>query len=403
MRRDLVMAVALAAAMATGCEGDGSEGKAGGALEGPLYAMMVQVYGPTDRTVYVSLSDSVDIDSTRLEVAREFPGVANFAAIGGKLLISDGTRPSITEYEITSDYQWRERRSVSFASYPLSDNANFFYHFIVDETRALFPYDGTKRIHWNPSEMAIVSSLEASSLVGVEPGLTLAPGGNRNGVQYDGPYVLQAFYYHDDDWYKFGGRSHVVAYDSTTFAEVKVLDIPCPNLSIATRDEEGITYFGNWGLPKPSLIGEAPAPCLATVSPSLEVKTADLREWTEGRFVNNFRYIGGGRAVGNVLHPEALGVTRLDELSAEELGDIGRSGAHWRLWLFDVVGATGHPVDGVDVPMGSGSQFAVFGDRTFFFVPYDDWGRTKIYELVEGSAVERVDTVGDVFKWIRVR
>ena len=52
----------------------------------------------------------------------------------------------------------------------------------------------------------------------------------------------------------------------------------------------------------------------------------------------------------------------------------------------------------------SGAQFAVLDGRTFVFVPYDNWGRTKGYELDEdGTATEHFDTVGDVFKWVRVR
>ena len=42
--------------------------------------------------------------------------------------------------------------------------------------------------------------------------------------------------------------------------------------------------------------------------------------------------------------------------------------------------------------------------RTFVFLPYDEWSRTRIYEIDdEGVATERGDTLGDVFKWVRVR
>jgi hypothetical protein len=37
-------------------------------------------------------------------------------------------------------------------------------------------------------------------------------------------------------------------------------------------------------------------------------------------------------------------------------------------------------------------------------LPYDQWARTRIYEIDEtGAAIERADTIGDVFKWMRVR
>jgi len=109
------------AVLALGCGEDGAtRSPADGGTDGPLYAMMIQVYDPDDRTVYVSLSDTLDIDSVPLSEAREFPGVANLAAIGGRLLISSGSKPEITEFDITPSHDWIEGRTVSFASYPLS-------------------------------------------------------------------------------------------------------------------------------------------------------------------------------------------------------------------------------------------------------------------------------------------
>src|SRR5690606_13627648 len=91
-------------------------------------------------------------------------------------------------------------------------------------------------------------------------------------------------------------ESHVVIYDPITFEERDILDVPCPGLTIATRDEAASTYFSNWGLPRTSITGEAPPTCLAKVNPDqASVKTFDLREWTEGRLASNFRYVGDGR------------------------------------------------------------------------------------------------------------
>lgn len=394
---------ALLAALAIGCGGDDSGGP-GGPSDGALYAMMVQVYTLDDRNVYVSLSDTVDITSTELDAAREFPGVANLAAIDGRLLVSSGSEPTITEFDISSDHEWSEGRTVSFADYPLLDNANFYYQFIVDADHALLPFDGTKRILWNPAEMAIEGTLDDTSLSPAEPGLTLEAGGNRNSVRYDDA-VMQAFFYHDDDWYDYGARSHVVVYQPDGFAEDHVLEVDCPGMSIATRDEEGNTYFSSWGLPGTSIVGEAPATCVARVAADKEtVELIDLRDWTDGRLASNFRYVGAGRAFANVLHHEVFGVESPEELGDDVLEDVWASGPHWQLWLFDVEQGTGSQVDGIDVAIADGAQFAVLDGRSFVFLPYDDWGRTKGYELLpDGTAVEQFDTVGDVFKWERVR
>jgi len=405
-------ATTLLTTLAAGCSSSTSETPNGGngagadaGAAGPLYAMMLQVYGTEDRTVYVSLSNTLDITSTNIETAREFPGVANLAAIGGKLLISSGIEPKITEFEFGANNAWIEGRSVSFSNYALSDNANFYYQFVVDPKNALLPYEGTKRIHWDPSEMAIRGSIDDTTLVPSEPNLTLEPGGNRNGVQFDGGSVLQAFFYHDNDWFTYGTKSHVIAYHPGSFAEKSVVDVACPGLSIATRDEQGNTYLSSWDLPTSTLKGTTPATCIAKFGPDNQLLTTlDPRTWTGGRFVNNFRYVGGGKAFGNVLHHEALGVTATGQLTDEQLTNVGNDGPHWKLWLFDLAKNTGVEVQGIDVPIAGGAQMATLSGRTFLFVPYQEYGRTKAFELTpDGKATLRFDTAGDVFKWVQVR
>lgn len=404
-RREPVTALFFALMLVTGCASDEvSESVSEGTSEEPLYAMMIQVYDPEDRTVYVSLSNTLDISSTALDAAREFPSVANFAAVNGRLLISSGSKPTITEFDVTDDFTWIRGREVDFSQYPLEDNANFYYQFLIDDEHALLPFGGTKRILWNPSEMKIEGTLEDTTLESREPRLTLEAGGNRNSVHYDAA-VMQAFHYHDDDWYHYGSQSHIVVYDEETFEEDRVLDIPCPGLSLATRDEAGNTYFSSWDVPTTSLLGEAPPQCIAKLDPEGELlDMVDPREWTDGRAVNNFRYVGDGRAVANVLHHEELDVETPEDLDADGIEALGKSGPHWKLWLFDVERQTGEPVRGIDVAVGSGAQFAVIDGRTFVFVPYDDWGRSRGYELDDdGTATEHFDTVGDVYQWVRVR
>jgi hypothetical protein len=377
------------------------------ASSGPVYALMTQVYGVDDRTVYVSLSSTLDRDAVSLSDAREFPGVANLAAVGGRLLISSGIEPVITEYAIADDLRWTEGRSVSFVQYPLSDNANFYYQFIIDESTAYLPFDAFKRIVWDPTAMIIRGALTDTSLTPERDGLLLEAGGNRNAVEYDGA-VLQAFFYHDEDWFRFGDRSLVAVYDPTTHAERQIIDLPCPGVSIATRDEDGYTYFGPWSfLGTLALYGEGPAPCVARLGPDLTLDaawTTDFGDLTLGRYINNFRYVGDGKAIANVLHHELVDADFSGAYDADVATSIDASGPHWRLWSFDVRRGTAAPIEGIDVDIGSGAQFAVLDGRTFIFLPFDDWARTMVYELdANGRASRRFEVVGDVFKWIRVR
>jgi hypothetical protein len=383
---------------------DGDDGDGG---DQPLYALMTQVYAVDDRTVYVTLSDTLDLSAISLDDARELNGVANLAAVGGALLISDGEQPVITRYDITDEDEWVERGAVSFADYPVVDNANFYYQFILDDHTAYLPFESTKRIVWDPTDMEIVTTREESSLELERDGLRLEAGGNRDGVRYDDA-VLQALFYHDDDWFEFGTASHIAVYDPETHEEERVIEAPCAGLAIATRDEAGYIYFSTWDyMPTRALFGDGPAPCVVRVGPDLaldEAWTTDLTEWTDGRLAVNFRHVGDGKAIANVLHHEELDGDLEGEYDPAVEEQVWLPGPHWRLWLFDLEQGQGQPVDGIDVDIGSGAQVASLDGRVFVFLPYDSWARTAAYELAgDGTATKLFDTAGDVFKWIKVR
>jgi hypothetical protein len=375
--------------------------------DAPVYALLTQVYGPDDRTVYISLSHSLDVGAVDLTTAREYAGVTNFNVVGGRLLVSSGEAPTITEYEITPELQWVEGRTVAFNGYPLSDNANWYYQFVLDDHTAYLPFDGYKRIVWDPTDMVILGAMEDTALEPQRGTLVLEAGGNRNGLRTGGS-VRQAFFYHDESWYEFSPDTTIVAYDPVTHAEGAHVTAPCPGLAIATADEAGYTYFSTWDyLPGLALYGAGPAPCAVRLTPdgALDAAwTTDFTSLTGGRYVSNFRYVGGGRAVANVLHAEEMGIDFTQPVDPTVVQNMYQSGPQWRFWSFDLNAGTAAPIEGVDVAIGSSAQFAVLDGRTFVFLPYEDYARSKIYEIDEsGVATERLDVPGDVFKWVRVR
>lgn len=370
----------------------------------PLYAMLDQVYTTDDRIVYVHLSRDLDVSTIDLSLSREFASVANFAGIDGRILVSSGTEPVITEFGISDDLAWTEGRTVSFGGYPLEDNANFYSQYILDDSVAYLPFDATNRIVWNPADMVIEGTLTDTNVPAEKDGMRVFTGGNRNAIQFDGP-VQQPFFYSDD--FDYGPESVVAIYDEETNQERATVTLPCPGLSMASQDG-GYTYYGTWGFPDRAVFGEGPEPCIARLNPDLtldEAWTTNLEEVTGGRPHNNFRAVGGGRAIANVLHLEEIeGANVADGYDPDLAGQLGTSGPWWKLWLIDLGSMTGAPVEGITVDIGSGAQFAVLDGRTFVFLPYDDYGRTKIYEIgSDGLATERGDTLGDVFKWVKIR
>ncbi len=375
----------------------------------PLYAMMIQVYTPDDRVVYVHLTKDLDVSEIDLSQAREFVSVANFAGIDGRILISSGTEPEIAEFGISDDLEWTDGRTVSFAKYPLDDNANFYYQYILNESTAYLPFEATSRVVWDPAGMRITGTLTDTNVPRELQGLKVATGGNRNAVKFEGP-VQQPFFYVDKDWTEYGAQSVVAIYDEKTNEEASTVTLPCPALSMASQDGE-YTYYGTWDFQHAALFSEGPEPCIARLDGNFHLDeewTTDLTSATDGRLHNNFRAIGDHRAIANVFHDEIFldkhPEMSFDQYDADVVDALGASGPWWKLWLFDLETMTGAPVEGIDVDATSGAQFAVLDGRTFVFLPYQEWGRSKIYEIDgDGQATERGDTAGDVFKWVKIR
>ena len=377
----------------------------------PIYAMMTQVYGTDDRTVYLSLSNTLDVKSVDLKKAREFPGVANFGTVGGRILVSSGQEATVTSFEIDEDLTWTEGKVVDFSNYPLPDGdyANFFHQYIVDDHTAYLPFEVTKRIIWDPTDMKILRVDEESALEDKlkKGNLELGSGGNRNGIRFKGP-VMQPFAYSNMDYTDYGTESFAAVYDTKTHKESKIIELPCAGAAMTTQDEDGNVYFGTWsylGLRKLYNIG--PAPCVARVKSDLtldEEFTTDFTDLTDGLYVNNFRYIGKGKAIGNVLDHNMLGADFSKDYDPDVEEAAWKSGKHWSFWMFDLKANKAWPVEGIENDVGSGAQFAVLDGRTFVFLPFDDWSKSAVYELdSEGKAEKRFEIEGDVFKWVRVR
>jgi hypothetical protein len=377
----------------------------GGAMAGPVYMLSTSVFGADDdRTVYMALGNTLDPPAFSLDEARESPGVASSASIDGYLYVSDGQQPLITRYQVTDDLRWIEDGQVSFAGYPLADNANFFYQYMVDEQTMYMPFDGYKRIVWNPSTLEILGVMEDSALEPEVDGLTLEPAGNRTGVRYAGP-VMQPFFYHDEDWYEFGPTSPIAVYDPVTHEETSVIEGPCPGLAVPSQDEAGNTYFSSWDYtPFFALYGQGPAPCVARVTPERTLDadfTTDFTELTGGRYVMNFRYVRDGWGLADVLYAEELGADFSGEVDPAVLDAIWEF-THFRLWRIDVERGTAEPYEEAGASSYGWSTANIDG-RSYLFLPQDGGERTKIFELDDdGGASEVYDVLGDA-SWSRVR
>jgi len=130
----------------------------------------------------------------------------------------------------------------------------------------------------------------------------------------------------------------------------------------------------------------------------------DLEGWTDGRPVSTWRYVRQNKGIGTVLDLEDFDSVDFGAGYDEEVGAEIDDGNHYRLWVFDLERETATPVEGMDQGVAQ-FHWANFGDRTFAFMPYDEWGRTRMYEIDvdNASATELFNTVGWIYEWVRVR
>ncbi len=371
---------------------------------GPVYAFQYMVYTDDDVTSYVVLTDSLDITSLPEERAHEFPGYAFIAASNGQLLVSDGDSPSIIRYEITPELEWRELDRLSFANYGVTaGGAGFERHWFKDAHTAYLTLQVTQRVLWDPTDFVIRGVLDDTALPATRDGLLLDATFNRQPRALQGP-VLKPFYYRDESWFRFGPVTPIAVYDPDTHRELRIIDVPCPALEVATQDESGNTYFSGWTYgPALSLFGAGPAPCVRRIKPDSTLDESwapDLSTWTGGRPVHTFRYMRDGLALATVLHVDQASIdfsAGYSEAAAASLEQL------WRLWAFDLRSESAHEVGGLEAT-GQSFNWARFDQRTFVVVPNTEWSRTKVYEVdVNGNASQRFESTGWVSEWIRVR
>jgi hypothetical protein len=403
-----VVALAVASAfVAVGCS-DGRGSSSSGDPDdgtGPVYAFTSQIFDDDgERSVYVELKPSLEVDEISLDRAREFHGVANIAGIGGRLFVSDGEDPTITQYSITDALEWIERGKLGFHDYGVGDNANFFGQFQLDDNTMYLNFDVASRVVWDPMNLAIKEVHEDTELQLTSGDLTLSGAGNHSRLRYAGN-TMQAFFYHDDDWYDFGTTSKIAVYDRETHQEVAVLDGPCPGLAVNSMDEQGNTYFSAWDYtPLFALYGVGPAPCVARVTSEGKLDLDfdhDLTPLTGGRHLMNFRYMRDGWGFADVLHHELLDADFERELDPSVLDQIFDGGA-FELWRIDLEHGKAEPFEDVG-DIGMGWQAGVIDGRTFLFVPSPDWSTTKVFELdADGAATKLLEAPGTV-SFLRIR
>jgi hypothetical protein len=398
------------ACLTAGCAaGDGEDH---GVPAESAYALVTLVWNDEGPTGYVALTAGLDVSGPGLETAREFPGYTSVAAVNGHLLVNPSWEDlTLERYRITDELAWEDAGALSFANEGV-EAVSFQTQYMGREHAAYLDIDVTGRVLWDPTDFGIVGRRNDTVL---PDSLQLFANFNRTTFTF-GDTILRPFSYHDQDWFRWAPDSPLVVYDTATHEPTAVVDAPCPGLDSITRDERGNTYLGSWEYPAlHGLMGTGVPPCVVRLTPDNTLDPSfdsDLTSLTEGRFVANFRYVGGGRAIAAVLHAEEYGDDFDFASLAEAPDDFWANTARFhRLWMFDLNARAAAPVTGIAAFEFVNPSFfhAVLEGRTFVFLGDGNNGsnnvnETAVYELdASGHATQKFTVAGSVTQWVRVR
>ncbi|HTV21238.1 MAG TPA: hypothetical protein VMG12_21275 [Polyangiaceae bacterium] len=385
----------------------------------PIYLYTVAVYAPDGTLQYSLLRHELNmaISVDDLATAREFPGYTGVAAIDGQVVTGDSETPFATRFSIGDDLSWTPvGERLNFGDY-FSDDAdglNFYFQSIRGSDMYFFyGADRTSRVHWNTERWRIEGDHRDTALP-TRAGWTLSSTGNRTGVRdYVGP-VVQSYNMSNDATGLVSDESWLAVYDPDTHAERAVLEVPCPGIQQATKDEDGNLYFATtFNQPTLALYNRAPKPCVVKLKAdgTLDESFApnDLTAFTGGYYGVNFRYLRDGIAVANVLHHDRM--TDVDfggEVDPDvevriggrwtDDGYLPEDASLWELELLDLNAGTSRVVEGFS-PGHDVSFYTIFfqvDGRTFISVQHDVDSITHnaMYELDIDAA--RVTSIGEV-------
>jgi hypothetical protein len=374
-------------------------------IERPLYAMLSIVFDADgNSTSYVVLSDTADVTEVSLDTAREFGGRINIGAYDGGLFVASDEDLSITRYSITDGRQWSEGDRVSFQNQGL-EGWQVRLQSLVGGDAAYMPFDITGRLVWSPSRLEILGARALSRARAGKDGLEAYCSGWDFELKQGAP-VFVCSYNDPVDYHDRGNDVDVVVYDAISHEETNVFSVGCPGIGYSSQDEAGNSYLANWDYwPTRALYGLARPACVRRLLPDGtldETWSPDLTEWTGGRHVMSWKYLRNGKAVGNVLYHEQIASDFTGPVDPDVQSEI-ENGEHYRPWLFDLDTETARPIEGFADLLWALPVETVDG-REFAMLPYDDYGRTEIYELgLDGTATRRLGVTGYVESWVRLR
>lgn len=369
----------------------------------PLYAIMYEVYDDMGSTSYLSVLDTLDIDSVDTSTSREYGrGRAFVQAYNGWLFVGDAESPTVTRFSVSDTGELIEPLQISFLNYGLQQgqfdswNATF-----ISPTKAyLMDFGQGRTIIWNPSTMQLVGAIEPPDEF-FRDGLSLegSPGSVR------GNRLYRTFNWVNYDTAEYSTDFLLATYDLDTDQLLSLATearCPVPG-NLVHQDEAQNIYFSNWIWPVAGTIMRgAPTSCVLRINAGEDGFdpgwTLDYGDLTDGRRGAMFTYLQDNRALLSAFYDER---TSFDATTSpwSYVGSL-----NWRIWSADLDSMTATPVDGIGFNGGAYTPVQ-FDGRLFVMVPGGEAEgyATQLYEITSGTARPYVKLPGWSYQFVKLR
>lgn len=374
--------------------GGASDASAGDAV----YALLWIVFGDEATTTYIQLADSLD-KAPSIDQAREFGGWSGMAAVGGKLLVSDGESPKLTSYSVDGR-KWNEGTTLNFANTGI-EYLDFGAIWLLNEKIGYVTFETTSRVVIDPSEMKILEIADDTKMeLTRDGGMVLGAGYHRQARFATLDHLEIPYYYYHD--FTEPGPSIIASYDPKTHKELSLTEVDCEGLEVVSHDEQGNTYYSGWYTWQVGFAyGKVKAPCIARIKSDGSLDQGwpkDFLDVTEGRPVAAWQYVKNNKAIGTVTYTDESGVDFTGEFDAD--ADTGPR----YTWFFDLASNKAHKIEGIPAS-GWGSYLISVDGRDLLLVPNADWTSTTAYELdlEAGAAKPAFTAAGWLYDIIRVK
>jgi hypothetical protein len=336
---------------------------------------------------YVTTLDSLELDEVPLQGAREFPGWADAWVHAEHVFVSDGEAPQVTRYEVGDDGALVEGDTVRFEG---ARSAAFWTNLFVAQDKAyLFEVDNRRVVVWDPERMEIGSEFELPVQIDRGAQLLQVPSTDRSSL-VRGKRAYVPMIWADFDEFSISDDSIIVVIDIESDEVVDVIEVDCPNLNVATIDDDGDIYFSNWVFGAISaVVYDRPASCAVRIpagSETLDDWRLKFSDVTDGREAASLKYIGDGLMLMSVFHHE-----RVEDLSDESDPDELVGSTNWRFWTLDLEAMEAKPVTSIEFNAG-GVYGQRIGDEYFLLVPSADYDSTTAH-VWRGAEVKKAWTM----------